>query len=104
MNLIVYAIPFFTLAIFVELIYGIATGRNTFRLNDAVGSLFMGVISQARRFATVGMGGYVYYLITAYFSLPLLDTSHWFTWVLAFVVYDLCYYWFHRISHERSLI
>ncbi len=102
MNLIVYAIPFFALAVVVELIYGFATGRNTYRLNDAAGSLFMGTLSQARRFVTLGVGGSVYYLITAYFSLSLMDTSFWFTWVLAFVLYDLCYYWLHRISHERT--
>ncbi len=104
MNLIVYAIPFFALAIVIELVYGIVTGRNTYRLNDAAGSLFMGTLSQARRFVTLGVGGYVYYLITAYFSLPLMDTSFWLTWVLAFVVYDFCYYWLHRISHERTIL
>jgi sterol desaturase/sphingolipid hydroxylase (fatty acid hydroxylase superfamily) len=103
MNLVVYAVPFFVLAIFIELGYGIAKGRNTYRMNDAAGSLFMGTLSQARRFAIVGVGGYVYYFITAYFSLPLMDTSFWFTWVLAFVMYDLCYYWQHRIGHERTI-
>ena len=103
MNLVVYAVPFFVLAIFIELGYGIARGRNTYRMNDAAGSLFMGILSQARRFAIVGVGGYVYYLITAHFSLSLMDTSFWFTWVLAFVLYDLCYYWLHRIAHERTI-
>jgi alkylglycerol monooxygenase len=104
MNLILYAIPFFALAIVIELVYGIATGRNTYRLNDAAGSLFMGTLSQARRFVTLGVGGSIYYLITAYFSLPLMDMSSWFTWVLAFVLYDFCYYWLHRISHERTIL
>ena len=67
MNLVVYAVPFFVLAIFIELGYGIAKGRNTYRMNDAAGSLFMGTLSEARRFAIVGVGGYVYYLVTAYF-------------------------------------
>jgi len=96
-------VPFFVVAIFAELGYGLAKGRNTYRMNDSAGSLFMGTLSQARRFATLGIGGYVYQQITDYFSLPLMDASQWFTWVLAFVVYDLCYYWFHRISHERTL-
>ena len=85
MNLIVYAVPFFILAIVVELVYGLAKQRNTYRLNDSASSLFLGVLSQARRFVTLGVGGYVYYLITEYFSLPLMDASHWFTWVLAIV-------------------
>ena len=103
MDLIVYAIPFFILAMLLELVYGVANGRNTYRLNDSVSSLFLGVLSQARRFVTLGIGGYVYYLITEYFSLPLMDTSSWWTWVLAMLLYDFCYYWLHRLGHERTI-
>jgi len=104
MDLVVYAIPFFILAMLLELGYGIAVKRNTYRINDSVSSLFLGVLSQARRFVTLGVGGYIYYLITEYFSLPLMDTAHWFTWVLAFVLYDFCYYWLHRMGHERTIL
>jgi sterol desaturase/sphingolipid hydroxylase (fatty acid hydroxylase superfamily) len=102
-DLVVYAIPFFILAMLLELAYGVANGRNTYRLNDSVSSLFLGVLSQARRFVTLGIGGYVYYLITEYFSLPLMDTSSWWTWVLAMLLYDFCYYWLHRLGHERTI-
>jgi alkylglycerol monooxygenase len=103
MNFVPYAIPLFVLAIIIEMAYGAIKGRNTYRLNDGAGSLFMGTISQARRFVVIGVGGYAYHLVTEYFSLSLMDSANWFTWVLAFVLYDLCYYWFHRISHERIL-
>ena len=52
MDLIAYAIPFFILAMIVELGWGLFTGRNTYRVNDAVGSLFLGTLSQTRRFVT----------------------------------------------------
>jgi alkylglycerol monooxygenase len=104
MNLIVNAVPFFVLAIVLELVYGLLIKRNTYRLNDSVSSLFLGVLSQARRFVTLGIGGYVYYLMTQHFSLPLMDASHWFTWVVATVLYDLCYYWLHRMGHERVIL
>jgi sterol desaturase/sphingolipid hydroxylase (fatty acid hydroxylase superfamily) len=103
-NLVVYAVPFFILAMLFELGWGLARGRNTYRLNDSVSSLFLGILSQARRFVTLGLGGYVYHLITLHFSLPLMDSGHWWTWVLAFVLYDLCYYWLHRLGHERTLL
>lgn len=103
MDLVVYAIPFFVLAMLLELAYGLYSNRNTYRLNDSLSSLFLGILNQARRFVTLGVGGYVYYLITQYFSLPLMDAGHWFTWVLAMVLYDLCYYWLHRIAHERTI-
>lgn len=104
MDLVIYAVPFFILAIFVELAYGVSNGRNTYRLNDSVSSLSLGVLSQARRFVTVGVGGYFYYLVTRHFSLPLMDTSSWWTWALAVVVYDFCYYWLHRLGHERTIL
>ena len=104
MNYVVYAIPFFLLAILLELAFGLAKRRNTYRLNDSVSSLLLGTLSQARRFVTLGVGGYIYYLFTQHFSLPLMDASHWFTWVLAMVVYDFCYYWLHRMGHERSIL
>jgi len=104
MNLIVAAVPFFVLAIIVEWLYGLARHRNTFRLSDSISSLFLGVLSQARRFVTLGLGGYIYFLVTAHFSLELMAADHWFTWVLAMVLYDLCYYWQHRMGHERTLL
>jgi alkylglycerol monooxygenase len=104
MDLVFYAVPFFLLAIVLELLYGWARQRNTYRLNDSVSSLSLGVLSQAQRFVTLGIGGYIYHLITQYTSLPLMDASHWFTWVLAMVLYDFCYYWLHRMGHERTIL
>jgi alkylglycerol monooxygenase len=104
MNLVLYAVPFFILAIVLEFAYGRVTQHNTYRLNDSVSSLSLGVLSQAQRFVTLGVGGYIYFLITEHFSLPLMDANHWFTWVLAMVLYDFCYYWLHRMGHERTIL
>jgi sterol desaturase/sphingolipid hydroxylase (fatty acid hydroxylase superfamily) len=104
MDLVAYAFPVFAVAIAFELAYGLIKQRNTYRLNDSVSSLSLGVLSQAQRFVTLGIGGYVYFLLTEYFSLPLMDASHWFTWVLAMVLYDFCYYWLHRMGHERTIL
>jgi len=104
MYLVAYATPFFILAILLELGYGFYKQRNTYRINDSVSSVFLGVLSQARKFVTLGVGGYVYYLTTQHFSIALLDASHWFTWVLAMVLYDFCYYWLHRMGHERAIL
>ncbi|MEM9256453.1 MAG: sterol desaturase family protein [Pseudomonadota bacterium] len=104
MDLIALAVPLFVIAILVELAYGLWSGNNTYRLNDSVSSLFLGVLSQARKFITLGVGGYIYYLVTQHFSLPLMNPDHWWTWVLAMVLYDFCYYWLHRLGHERSIL
>ena len=59
MDLIQLAVPFFILAMVVELGYGILKGRNTYRLNDAFSSLMLGILSQARRFIVLGVGGWM---------------------------------------------
>ena len=60
MDLVVFAVPFFIDAMLAELAKGVTKGRNSFRLNHSVSSLYLGVLSQARRFVTLGIGGYVY--------------------------------------------
>jgi sterol desaturase/sphingolipid hydroxylase (fatty acid hydroxylase superfamily) len=103
-DLVAYAVPFFILAMLIELAWGHGCGNNTYRINDAVGSLFLGTLSQARRFITLGVGGYVYHLVATHLSQPQLDPASPWTWILAMVLYDFCYYWLHRLGHERTLL
>ena len=103
MDYVPYAVPFFLLAILVELTYGFLKQNNTYRLNDAISSLFMGSLRTANKLIFIGVGGYVFYLIETNLSLWRMDGSSVFTWIFAFIVYDFFYYWFHRISHERQI-
>lgn len=104
MDLVPYALPLFFLLMGIELVYGISKGRNTYRINDSIGSLFMGVLSTASKLVLIGVGGLVYHAIAQYFSLTRLDTGSAFTWIFAFVAYDFCYYWAHRLGHERQIL
>ena len=49
MDYITYAVPFFFLALLIELAYGIAIKKNTYRLNDAISNLFMGTLRTANK-------------------------------------------------------
>jgi hypothetical protein len=49
MDYVPYAVPFFLLAILIELAYGISKKNNTYRLNDAISSLFMGSLRSANK-------------------------------------------------------
>ena len=104
MDLVPYAVPFFLLAILLELAWGRRTGRNTYRINDAVGSLFMGSLSTTIKLVFIGAGGLVFVAIERKYSLWRMDTGSPWTWVFAWFAYDFCYYWFHRISHERQIL
>ena len=103
MDYVTYAVPFFLLAILIELAYGILKNKNTYRLNDAISSLFMGSLRSANKLIIIGLGGYVFYAIETHYALWRMDASSLIVWVFAFVFYDFCYYWFHRISHERQI-
>jgi len=103
MDYVTYAVPFFLLAILIELAYGIIKNKNTYRLNDAISSLFMGSLRSANKLIIIGLGGYVFYAIETHYALWRMDASSPIVWVFAFVFYDFCYYWFHRISHERQI-
>ena len=85
-----------------ELVFGIVRGRNTYRLNDAFSSLMLGILSQARKFVVLGVGGLVYACAAKQTAITQLSVDSLGAWVIAFVLYDLCYYWQHRIGHERQ--
>jgi len=103
MGLIAAAIPFFLLAIAAEWSWGKWRGRDTYRLNDAVSSLTLGGLSQARRFVALGVGGSVYAWFTSVTPFATWNVEGWWGWLLAFVLYDLCYYCSHRAGHEIKL-
>ncbi|MEL0152173.1 MAG: sterol desaturase family protein [Halieaceae bacterium] len=103
MGLIATAVPFFLLAIAFEWSWGRWRGRDTYRLTDAVSSLTLGGLSQARRFVALGLGGSVYAWLASVTPFSTWSAEGWWAWVLAFVLYDLCYYCSHRAGHEIKL-
>ena len=74
MNYITIAVPFFILFIALEFIYGWLSKRNTYRINDTVGSLQMGVLSQSKGFLRLGVSGLVFANIPVVFpSFKILE-------------------------------
>ena len=55
MDLVPYAIPFFFLAMGIEFAYGLARGRNTYRVADTLASIGAGVFSQVTGLITRGV-------------------------------------------------
>jgi alkylglycerol monooxygenase len=100
---IAVATPVFFLLIALEYAWGRARGHDTYRLNDSINSLSLGVLSQLSNLFTtalrVGIYTFAYQHLAAW-SLPA--DSPW-VWLLALVGYDFCYYWHHRAGHESAL-
>ena len=103
MNFVVYAIPFFVLAVLVEWLYGWRVKQNTYRLADTINSLQLGTLSRLRGVVQLGLVGLTYESVTGAWSLLTINPS-WLTWVTVFVAYDLCYYFSHRYGHEWRIL
>ncbi len=111
MDLIALAVPFFLLALLVELSLDRSRGTGVYRANDAINSLSAGTLS-----TTIGYFTKLLPLIAWGFvleNLALIDMPlTWFDasprgialWVTAALAWDFCYYWFHRFSHEISVL
>jgi len=104
MDLVPYAVPFFLLAIGLEYAWGRARCNDTYRLNDSINSLSCGILSTSIKLLGLDIGGRVFTQAEQHWALARLDAQSPWTWLLALLLYDFCYYWFHRISHERTLL
>ena len=104
MNFVQLAIPFFILAMLLEFIYGVLRRRQTYRLNDTINSLQMGVLSRLVGVLRLGFSAVVLTSLVSLFGVTQWSVDHWWQWALAFVGYDLCYYWKHRYGHQWRLM
>jgi len=56
MNFVPLAVPFFLLLILIELCWGWLKGNNTYRVNDSINSLSMGLLSTVTKFVFLNIG------------------------------------------------
>ena len=102
MNFVTYAVPFFLLLILVELAWGVLKGKNTYRVNDSLNSLSLGLLSTVTKFVFLNIGLIVFSKIEATHAIWAFQLDSYSHWLLGLLIYDFLYYWFHRISHERQ--
>ena len=99
-DIVSLAVPAFVLLVLIEMGVWRLSGKGAYETRDSAASLLMGLGSQiAPLFG--GKAIIVAAMFAAYefrlFSIP----NAWWAVVLCFVIDDLRYYWWHRISHER---
>ncbi len=104
MDLILLAVPFFFVLIAVELVADRVRGQRNFTLADSINSLSTGALSTSTGLLTKGVGLVTYALAFEHLALLRLPPQAWWVWLLAFVLYDFCYYWLHRLGHERNVL
>jgi alkylglycerol monooxygenase len=103
MDYIALSVPLFFLLIGLELAWSAWSGRKVYRFNDFVANIGCGIGSQV-------VGAFSKTLVFAIY-LWAYDHARLFTlpngpltWVMTFLLVDLLYYWFHRLSHEVNFL
>ncbi len=95
------ATPFFILTVILEIVLArFGKLKATYETSDTAVSLAMGLVSSAAGLLTAGASFAAAMWIYQHraFSIPI--TAIW-AWVVVFLLEDMTYYWFHRLSHER---
>jgi alkylglycerol monooxygenase len=104
MNYVQLAVPFFILLIAVEIGYGALCKRQTYRLNDTINSLQMGVLSSFKNILRLSFSAIVFTSLAEYLGVKTLPTDSYWVWISAFIAYDCLYYWKHRMGHEWRIM
>lgn len=96
------AIPAFLVLMIMELAVGYFRIRAVrYELKDTTASLIMGIGNLATGIPFL----FLIFSLTAWLhQFRLFDIGYeWWAFVAIFFAQDLCYYWFHRLSHEHRL-
>ena len=104
MNWILLATPVFFALIAVEVIASYLMGRKTYRMGDAVNSISLGVMSELMKVFTFALRAGIYVAVFNQVALTRLPANEWWVWGLALLMYDFCYYWYHRCSHTVAVM
>jgi sterol desaturase/sphingolipid hydroxylase (fatty acid hydroxylase superfamily) len=103
LNIILYAVPLFFLLIAIELLLEKIKGTDYYRVNDSINSLTAGVLSRMTGIIKLLLPLTIYVLAYEQMAIVQLPSS-WWMWLIAFVFYDFCYYWNHRLGHEMNIL
>ncbi|MDT4800102.1 Fatty acid hydroxylase superfamily protein [compost metagenome] len=104
MNYVLYAVPFFFLLIGIELLADRWRGMSSYRTADSLNSLSAGVLSTTSGLLTKVVGLLTYSFAWEHLAFLELSAQSLWVWLSAFVFYDFCYYWNHRLGHERNVL
>jgi sterol desaturase/sphingolipid hydroxylase (fatty acid hydroxylase superfamily) len=62
------------------------------------------MISRYPTMLNLGLQSLIFVYISKYFNVGLLSVKNPITWIIAFLLYDLSYYWMHRLHHEIKIL
>ncbi len=102
-NPVILSIPLYFLLIGFELVYQLIKKAKIYRTNDAITNISCGISSQVTNAIWGVMSVAMYQFVYQYGSITQIPDT-WWSYLILFLLVDLCYYWFHRASHEVNFL
>jgi len=99
-NYIDEALPWALVLIFLEFLYSAYKKKKLFRTNDTITSINSGILQQTVKVLSCGCEFTIACWLYENYGFKFLNWDSLLTWIIAFVLVDFTYYWFHRGAHE----
>ena len=98
-DVIVWAAPAMFLFVLIEYIISHVQHRNYYEKRETIGSILVGL-------GNVAIGAALklslfYGMIWVYNNIPWRMELVWWTFIPCYIIFDLCSYWAHRVSHHQ---
>ncbi len=100
-KILVIAMPIFLLLVLLEKLYGVMTGKETYRNMDMISSLSSGVTNVVKDVLGLSIGIISYGWMVKHLAIAHVQAG-WLVYLIAFLVLDFSGYWVHRINHEYN--
>jgi sterol desaturase/sphingolipid hydroxylase (fatty acid hydroxylase superfamily) len=98
-NIIIWAAPFMFLFVLIEWYISKKQSHHLYDKKDTIGSIFVGIGNVLiNTFLKVSL---FYLVILIYNLIPWRMHLNWWTIIPCYLIFDLCSYWSHRISHQQ---
>jgi sterol desaturase/sphingolipid hydroxylase (fatty acid hydroxylase superfamily) len=98
-DIIIWAAPVMFFFVLLEWLISRHQDRHLYEKKETMGSIAVGVgnviINTALKL------GLFYLIVWIYNMLPWRMSLQWWTFVPCYIIFDLCSYWAHRISHQQ---
>lgn len=96
---LLYAIPFFTVLLLLEIAYGHLIKDQKHKVMDSVSSISSGFTNLIKDSLGLGLVLVSYPFLLEHLAITEIKAT-WLVWLIAFIVIDFAGYWNHRLSHK----
>lgn len=100
--IIVYAIPVMLSLVLVEYLISLKKKRDTYEGKEFWSSVGIGIGNLLSSAVAKGFNFWVFWLCYYISPMPIIPVT-WWSFILCFILLDLCRYYAHRVGHEQRI-